>query len=138
MEDNEWHIASNRRPKSNKPKVIRMSISEPERVTNSFVVNKPAKEIKQVQRPVKNTNVPQQHIRDDEDIHIKKVSLETQRAIQQARCARKIGEKTMSQEDLARLCSLDVAIIRHYEDGSAVVKQHELNKIGRVLNIILH
>lgn len=139
MEDSEWHIATYHRAKSNRPKeIIHDESSRINQNNNSLIVNKPSKKIVQIYRPIKNTNIPRQYIIDDENIHIKKVSSETQRAIQQARCAKKIGEKTMTQDDLAKLCSLDVSIIRRYEDGSAVVKRHELNKIGKVLGILLH
>lgn len=69
---------------------------------------------------------------DREEIKLATASLDMKKAIQQARC-----NKKLTQEDLAKLCCLPKEVIRDYENGKAIVKQAELSKINKALGINL-
>ena len=48
------------------------------------------------------------------------------------------SDKKLTQEQLAKLCSLPKQTIRDYENGSGVVKLSELQAINKVLGTTLH
>ena len=69
---------------------------------------------------------------DKEEIKLAKVTHEMSIAIQQARAAMKLTQEKLSQQ-----CGFSKDVIANYENGKAIVKQHELEKINRVLKIKL-
>jgi ribosome-binding protein aMBF1 (putative translation factor) len=83
---------------------------------------------------VNTTSVGQIIIDDDgvETVKIKKVSRNTSQAIIKAR-----SEKKMSQVDLAKQCNLDKKIIGDIERGDSVYNAQHINKISRVLGVII-
>lgn len=48
------------------------------------------------------------------------------------------AEKKLTQDQLAQKCNLNVAIIKSYENGTAIVKQQELSLINKQLGLKLH
>lgn len=69
---------------------------------------------------------------DGEKIKLSTTTLEMRKIIQEARV--KVG---LTQINLAQQCGLPKEVIRDYENGSAVIKQNELDKINRTLNLQL-
>jgi ribosome-binding protein aMBF1 (putative translation factor) len=57
--------------------------------------------------------------------------------IQQARLAKQVGGHTMTQSDLNKACNLPANTVRDYENGTAIVKQHELTAMSRALGVML-
>lgn len=60
------------------------------------------------------------------------ITLEMRKMIQETR-----NTKGWTQEDLAKNCGLPRDVIKNYENGKAIVKQFELDKINKVLGLKL-
>ncbi|VBB17792.1 Multiprotein bridging factor 1 [Yasminevirus sp. GU-2018] len=59
-------------------------------------------------------------------------------AIQKARCAKiKADGKCMNQTDLDHACGFAKNTVRDYENGTAVVKPDDINKMNRALGVVL-
>lgn len=69
---------------------------------------------------------------DNEEIKLPTATVDLRNTIQAART--KLG---LNQAELAQKCGLPKEIIRDYENGKAIVKQPELDKISRALGIPL-
>jgi putative transcription factor len=80
------------------------------------------------------TSVGKVNVDDDgvETVKIKKVSRNTSQTIIKAR-----SEKKLSQVDLAKRCNLDKKIIGDIERGDCVYNAQHVNKISRVLGVII-
>jgi putative transcription factor len=69
-------------------------------------------------------------INEDVDYKHQKVSSDLSKRIQKART-----EKKLTQEQLAKLLSMNVGIIKSYENGTAIPNGVVLSRIKRALNI---
>jgi len=95
---------------------------------------KTQKTVKKNSKPNSNSTQPLKKFTDDdpESLHIKKVSLDLRKQIQQARTAKK-----MTQKDLANKLCVPVTTIQNYENGKAIPNGAFIAKIGRVLGVKL-
>ena len=69
---------------------------------------------------------------DSEDYEIPHVSHNLKMQIQKAR-----QEKNMTQKQLAFACNFPETVIKNYENGTAVPKSAEINKMSKVLDVKL-
>ena len=69
---------------------------------------------------------------DEGDFSVPKVSHDLKMQIQQARVAKK-----MTQQELATACNLQVAIIKSYENGTALPNSQQLTTISKILGVNL-
>jgi len=81
---------------------------------------------------IKNTDISARKLEEEELPVIKTVSKGLSGAIVKARV-----EKGWKRKDLAMQCSLQESVIADYENGKAIFKIGEVNKIGRALGIVL-
>lgn len=65
---------------------------------------------------------------ENEEVEIKKISLTTQKKIQQARLSKK-----MSQAEVAKQINVKQSVINEYENGKAVPNNNILGKLEKVL-----
>ncbi len=88
----------------------------------------------QKKKPNNKSNGDNQYLKklEEEKVVLKKISLETRKAIQQGRAVKKL-----TQLQLARAIHLPVSIVKNYELGKAIPNNHILNKMSRVLGIKL-
>jgi putative transcription factor len=87
---------------------------------------------KNIQKSSVNSSSIERKILNNDEITNPKVSNELRLQIQQAR-----HQKQMSQKQLAQACNLSESVIKNYENGTAIPNQSELNKITRILGIVL-
>jgi len=69
---------------------------------------------------------------EDGDFEVQKVSHDLKMQIQQSRVAKKL-----TQQQLATACNLQVAIVKSYENGTAVPNQQQINAMSKVLGVTL-
>jgi len=66
------------------------------------------------------------------DFSVPKVSHDLKMQIQQSRMAKKL-----TQQEFATACNLQVAIIKSYENGTAIPNQQQINAMSKVLGVTL-